>query len=203
MADNYSKLWVQSNLNKTATNRALEAIENTGRALPCSVVAVSGSIVTVKFEVNTGNQTLPNVTMPKAESQWFRAPTQIGDTGMTIPCDVYLGGISGLGGGIARLLQRRGNLSRLMFQPCASTAFAAAPDQNKAWVNGPAGAVLSTKDGTVSITVSESEILFKVGGNTWSMTDVLTLATGVVAETHQHSYIPGSNPPAETGGPIA
>ncbi|HQT24966.1 MAG TPA: hypothetical protein PLK99_00005 [Burkholderiales bacterium] len=51
MADNYSKLWIQSTVNRNAISRARQAIENSGNALPCRVSAVNGSIVTVAFEV--------------------------------------------------------------------------------------------------------------------------------------------------------
>ena len=204
MADNAAKLWLQSALNKLATTRALEQIGRTGRALPCRVVAVSGSIVTVAFEVDAGSQTLPEVTMPKNESQWLRAATQVGDFGVTEPADTYLGGISGLGGGTAKLTQQRGNLSTLMFTPCASTAFGAAPDVNKTWVNGPAGAVLSDTAQTASVTVSANTVTIKAAGKTWTFTAAgFTMDTGVVAETHQHLYTPGTGTPTDTGAPIA
>lgn len=199
MADNYAKLWLQSNLNKIATQRALEHIESTGRALPCRVVAVSGSIVTVAFEVNAGPQTLPNITMPKAESQWIRVPTQIGDYGMTVPADTYLGGISGLGGGVANLSQRRGNLSTLVFVPVAAKSFPAV-NTNAAYIAGPQGAVIQTQDGGSVITVESGQVIIKVGGNTWTFGSAgLTMSTGVVAETHVHNDPQGG----VTGGPIA
>lgn len=201
MADNYSKLWVQGSANQLAAQRALEHIQSTGRALPCSVAAVSGSIVTVRFEVDSGAQTIPQVTMPKAESQWLRAPTQVGDQGMTIPADTYLGGISGLGGGVARLSQKRGNLSALAFMPLGSTAFAAAPDPNKAWVNGPAGAVLSDTAQTASITASDGVVTISAGGKTWTFSAAgFTTSTGLVDETHQHI---SESPGTPTGTPIA
>src|SRR5580692_8889340 len=112
MADNYDALWIQKNLNIHATNRALLAIQETGRSLPCSVTAVDGSLVTVKFEV-MGAWTLPPLTLPKAESAWMRTPTQVGDVGFTVPADTFLGAISGLGGGVADLSKDYGNLSTL------------------------------------------------------------------------------------------
>lgn len=205
MADNFAKLWLQGNLNKMATLRALEKIESTGYALPCRVVSVSGSIVEVSFEVEGGDRTLPNVKMPKAESQWLRAPTQVGDSGLTVPSDAYLGGISGLGGGVAKLGQKRGNLAALTFIPVASTAFAAAPDPNKAWVNGPAGAVLSDTAQSAGVTVSDNLVTIKAAGKTWTFSSAgFTMNNGVVAETHRHQQGPDSHGDTEedTGGPI-
>ena len=165
-ADNYAKLWVQRNLNTLASTRAGEAIQNTGMALPCSVTAVNvdgfGSLVTVSFEANVpytkpdGSKayyTLPPLTLPKAESQWLRAPTQIGDVGLTIPADTFLGGISGLGSGVADLGVNYGNLTTLVFLPVAAKSFGASPNLNQAWVNGPDGAIVSDKAQAVLVIV--------------------------------------------------
>lgn len=180
MADNYTKLWVQKSANKVAINRAKQAILSLGRALPCRVVAVSGSIVTVAFEVNASPWTLPNITIPKAESPWIRMPTQVGDKGVTVPSDVYLGGISGLGGGTATMAPV-GNLSALVFMPVSSKA-SPPVDQNAAQIQGPNGAIIQTTQGTTSkivtdqngttvtygsntITVNSSEIVLTAGGS--------------------------------------
>ncbi|HEX7911796.1 MAG TPA: hypothetical protein VF534_27395 [Paraburkholderia sp.] len=152
MAENYAKLWVQKSANKLAINRAQQAIQNTGRALPCRVVKVSGAIVTVAFEVQDSPQALPNITIPKAESPWVRMPTQVGDKGVTMPADVYLGGVSGLGGGVATMT-RRGNLSALVFVP-VSSASSGPIDPNAAQVQGPDGVILQTTAGTTSSIVT-------------------------------------------------
>ncbi|CDY79484.1 hypothetical protein BGLT_02265 [Caballeronia glathei] len=155
MADNYAKLWVQKSSNQLAINRAQQAISNTGRALPCRVVSVSGSIVTVAFEVSAAPLTLPNITIPKAESPWIRMPTQVGDKGVTMPADAYLGGVSGLGGGVANLT-RPGNLSALVFVPI-SNAGSGPIDQNAAQVQGPNGAIIRTTQGTRSEIVTNTD----------------------------------------------
>jgi hypothetical protein len=155
MSENYAKLWVQRSANQTAINRAQQAIENLGRALPCRVVKVTGSIVTVAFEVNAAPFTLPNITIPKAESPWIRMPTQVGDKGVTMPADAYLGGVSGLGGGVATLT-RPGNLSALVFVP-SSNSTSGPDDQNAAQVCGPNGAIIRTTTGTTSSIVTNDE----------------------------------------------
>lgn len=157
------KLWLQSSLNAVATNEAAAAIQATGRALPCTVTAVNvggqASLVTVKFEAKVpymdGGElktyTLPPLTLPKAESQWLRAPVQVGDVGMTVPADTFLGGVSGLGTGVAELGVSYGNLSTLAWVPIAATSFGPAPDLNKAWINGPNGFVASDTQQTVGV----------------------------------------------------
>jgi hypothetical protein len=154
MADNFSKLWLQKSQNQLAINRAAQEIQKQGRALPCRVTAVTGSIVTVEFEMDTSPWTLPPVTIPKAESNWVRMPTQVGDFGYTAPADVYLGGISGLGKGIARFI-RRGNLSNLVFTP-VSNANSPPIDPNAAQVQGPNGAIIRTTAGTTSSIVTNA-----------------------------------------------
>jgi len=164
MSDDFSKLWIQQNLNQNAIRRASEAIQRTGRALPCKVTAVSGSIVTVEFEVDSTPWTLPQITIPKAESPYFRMPTQIGDLGITIPCDVYLGGISGLGGGTANM-NPAANLSALMFMP-VSNKNSPPIDPNAAQIEGPNGVIAQTSDGANSVKVSSAGVALTGSGGT-------------------------------------
>lgn len=180
MDSNYGKVWLQKTSNKLAITRAKQAIENTGRALPCRVVSVSGSIVTVAFEMDASPLTLPNITIPKAEGPWIRSPTQVGDLGMTVPSDVYLGGISGLGGGVATFAPQ-GAMSTLVFVP-VSNKNSPPVDQNAAQIQGPNGAIIQTTTGTTSkivtdqngttvtygsnsIAINNTEILLTAGGN--------------------------------------
>src|SRR3954468_18141322 len=107
--------------NRLAENRVGDALQRTGKALPCSVVSKSGSIVTVKFEVNS-DYSLPNVTIPMFGPIYIRYPIQPGDKGMVVPADARLSGVSGIGGGTADLSQP-GNLTGLVFLPIANTAW--------------------------------------------------------------------------------
>jgi hypothetical protein len=63
-ASNSQKTHLGLALNEFAQKRILDYIHMQGRALPCSVVAAQGSIVTVNFEIQTSHYTLPQVTMP-------------------------------------------------------------------------------------------------------------------------------------------
>lgn len=193
MASNFAKLWFQSNLNKLAINSAGKVIQNTGRALPCSVTKVNGSIVTVKLEIDTAPWTIPQLTIPKAESQWIRVPTQVGDKGIVIPADAYLGGISGLGDGNHTLV-KPGNLGALMFFPVAATGFPSV-NTNQAFVCGPDGVLLQTKDGSVSINLTESGIVITVGSATYTFsssnltTNEDVIANGISLYNHDHKVV--------------
>jgi len=198
MPDDYQQLWIQRNLNTLAATRAAEAIESTGRALPCQVTAVNGSIVTVKFEVTVpyvmpdgtaSTYTLPPLTLPKAESQWMRAPTQVGDFGMTVPADTFLGGISGLGAGVADLGVDYGNLTTLVFVPVAAAGFSAAPDPNKAWVNGPAGAVISDTAQTAAVTVAKNLVTIQGGSGPVQLQGGSGAADGIMNATLTHNAL--------------
>lgn len=107
--------------NRFAELKIANAAQLTGKNLPCTVVSVSGSIVTVKFAVISGF-TLPQVTIPILGSQYIRLPIKKGDQGVVIACDVRIGNVSGLGDGDPGLDQP-GNLSALFFVPMGSKNF--------------------------------------------------------------------------------
>lgn len=198
MADNFAKLWLQKQFNKNAIRRAQEVIQSTGNALPCHVVSVSGAIVTVAFDVDAAPWTLPKVTIPKAESQWIRMPTQVGDKGWTVPADAYLGPSVGFTGGTADLTQP-GNLSALVFVPL-SNKNSPPDDQNAAQIMGPNGGIMRTSDGSVSIVVNTSGITMKFGSKTVVLNGSGLTIDGILFDTHAHGGVAtgGSN----TTGPV-
>ncbi|KWF29914.1 hypothetical protein [Burkholderia pseudomultivorans] len=217
MADNYSKLPLQRSLNRVAIARAAQAIEDTGNALPCRVTKVSGAIVTVEFELQ-GTWTLPPVTIPKAESRWIRMPTQVGDKGVTMPADAYLGGISGLGGGTADF-RRRGNLTALVFVP-VSNAGSPPDDPNAAQVCGPNGMIARTTQGAtpsscivnqngVSMTYGDAllsltaaGIVMSFGGHTITLDASGLSIDGNSYADHTHGYFPGTGSKVQSDPPI-
>jgi hypothetical protein len=148
------KAFAQS-IHPFAQKKALDQIQLTGKALPCSVVSVQGAIITVKFEIQD-IYTLPNVTVPLFGPIYIRYPIQKGDKGMVIPADAYLGGMSGLGGGTANLT-RRGNLSALVFLPIANTDWATV-DPQSVTIYGPNGVVLRDTDSHTTFTLTPSSI---------------------------------------------
>lgn len=151
MSRNEQKTPLVLTLNALAQRKALDAISLLGKALPASVVAVSGSIVTVKFEVQS-TFTLPNVTCPMFGPEYIRYPTRVGDLGAVFPADAYLGGMSGLGGGVADL-SLQANLSALVFFPIASKNWSATDNPNALLLYAPDGTILRTiaKDSVLTV----------------------------------------------------
>ena len=203
--NNDTTLWLQRSLNKQAQNQARMAIQATGRALPCVVTAVNGSTVTVSFEVQSSNPyTLPLLTLPTWGSQWNRIPFQPGDTGITIPADTSIGGISGENAGVAQINVNYGNLSALIFVPVSSTAFSSPPRANIFWGNGPHGARIgdSANAAYVDCNSDTGTVTIHAGGHSWTFAAAgLTMSSGVVAETHIHSGVTTGS--GVTGGPEA
>jgi hypothetical protein len=130
-----------------------------GQALPCSVVSVSGAIVVVKFEVQS-SFTLPRVTMPLFGPEYIRYPIQQGDKGFAVPADARLGGISGLGGGVADLNQPN-NLAALVFLPIGSKDWTTV-DPNAVTIYGPNGVVLRDTGSNCIITLTPSQVTIVV-----------------------------------------
>jgi GpV Apex motif len=192
------------------------AIRKQGRAWPCRVTQVSGQIVTVNFLVQNSGWTIPTVQMPIATSVYDWLPVQVGDLGVTMPADVYIGGISGLGvGGTANTAQRA-NLATLVFVPVSNSAWTvqAPANVNQRVVQGPQGVVLQDTGGKCVFDLTEDGITITVGGKTWRWTsdglyvdgyiqatgDMTTLINNVNLSAHQHSGVqPGSG---DTGAPV-
>ena len=150
-----------------------EGLSGLGQVYPCTVksVGVDGAgntVVTVNFEVNpvssTGTKiTLPPVTMPIAESSYIRLPVQVGDTGIAVSASVRLGGITGLGTGLAPL-SPASNLGALVFMPISKSTWDTL-DLNAVVINAPNGAIVRTVNGNAIVTISENQIELAFGSN--------------------------------------
>jgi hypothetical protein len=196
---NYQKTPVGASLNRISQQVAATAIQQFGKALPCSVMAVKGQVVKVKFEISS-TFTLPTVTIPIATSIYDWIPVQVGDKGMTVPADVYLGGVSGLGNGVATLTPRA-NLSSLLFVPVANAAWTTTNPSQRV-VQGPQGVLVQTMDGTATINVTKTGITLSFGGHTLAVTSAGVLIDGNIYENHVHQYMPGTGTPTDTGPPL-
>ncbi len=146
-----SKLWAQDTLNRFAIRRASEQIQSTGRALPCKVTAISGQIVTVMFDVTSDVWGLPPVKIPIATSVYDFLPVAVGDKGITMPGDVSLGSLSGLGTGTPVLGQNPSNLSSLVFVPVSDASWKAPQGETIRTMQGPGGFSCQSVDGSVSV----------------------------------------------------
>ncbi|AMH00949.1 phage baseplate protein [Serratia liquefaciens] len=141
----------------TASTQRSNALR--GRALPCHVVAVKGQIVTVQFDMLPGDLQYPQITIPVATFAYIRYPVQVGDKGVTVPADVSLRGVSGLGTGMASL-SLSPSLTPLFFVPIANSKWSD-EDPDKLVLYGPDGAILKTLDGSASVTVSPKKVEIK------------------------------------------
>lgn len=150
-------------LQNAAQKKVTDAIALLGKALPAQVVSIdaTGTIVTVNFLVQTSLFTLPNVQCPLATSEYQRAPIQPGCKGQVFPSDVYMGGVTGLGGGNADL-SLPGNLSALTFFPVGNTGFSATDDANAYVLYGPDGVILRDSQSRIKLklqpTVAEIDL---------------------------------------------
>lgn len=158
MANNAQKIAFQTAMNRFAEKKVLSAIQLLGKSLTASIVSVDGSIVTVKFELESMPFTLPNVTIPMIGPEYIRYPMQVGDKGVVVSADVRLGGISGLGSGNASLISPA-NLTALYFVPIGNKNWDAPIDSNKLELYGPDGVVIKTKAAVMpQLTITESTV---------------------------------------------
>ena len=143
-----------------------EGLSGLGQVYPCTVKSVGldgagNTVVTVNFEINpvssTGTKiTLPEVTMPIAESKYVRLPVQVGDQGIAIAASVRIGGITGLGAGLAPLAPAS-NLGALVFLPVSNTAWTTL-DPNAVVISASNGAIIRTDDGKAVVTIADDKI---------------------------------------------
>jgi hypothetical protein len=196
MASNAQKTPFARTMNDFAQGKALDAIQLLGKALPASVVAVAGSIVTVKFEVASAF-TLPQVTCPMFGPEYIRYPTQVGDKGFVVPSDAYLGGMSGLGGGVADLTLPA-NLSALVFFPIASSRWSATDNANAVVIYGPDGVIIRDTAAGAKITVAPTSITLACGGHTIVINSTGVIIDGKVFLTHEHTGVTTGG--SDTGG---
>jgi len=128
-----------------------------GFQLPCRVTAVNGSIVTVNFEIDTGGEfTFPPVTCPIAQSTYVRLPVQVGDYGVCLAADARLGGVTGLGTGLAPL-DLPFNLGALVYVPIGNKKWSSV-DPNAVNINAPNGAVIRDTNNNTTITLVPSGV---------------------------------------------
>lgn len=148
MSDNTRKTPLVQSLSNYTKKSIAGSLQREGQCLPCHVVANDNSIVTVAFDVQSAF-TLPTVKMPVYGFEYVRYPIQVGDKGLALPADVYLGGQSGLGTGTATLVQPS-NLGALVFLPFSNTAWSDV-DPDAVTIYGPNGVVLRNTDSTSSL----------------------------------------------------
>lgn len=177
---------------RTITNKIQNEIADNGQLapqnLPCVVTQVlPNGMVTVAFEV-AGPISFPSVTIPQQISRYYRPPTQVGDKGVARAADSYLGGVSGLGGGVAQYLRQGSNLSNLVFTPINNTTFATV-DGNANVFTAPNGAVIKDDTGASVITLTPTSITMSCGGHSIVISSAGVVIDGKVFLTHVHGGV--------------
>lgn len=178
------KLNFGRNMNRFAEKKLEDALQKVGKILPARVVKQDGRMVTVAFELRDTPFVLPQVTVPLFGPQYIRYPMQPGDKGIVIPADTYLGGVSGLGGGIADLTPPD-NLSSLLFLPISNTEWEGV-DGQVVTIYGPEGVTirdtgsnttfLLTPDSITIVTPTQFKVT--VGSTVFTLTDGMWSLTG-------------------------
>lgn len=158
-----AKIPVVLSLDRFADRKVRNAIAQLGKGLPASVIAVNGSIVTVKFEVDSGIYTLPSVTVAIAGAEYIRYPIQVGCLGVVFPCDTYIQNVNGLGTGTPDLTQPP-NLSALTFFPIGNKHWSAPTDPNALELYGPNGVIVRDSGSKTVITLQPGGITILLGG---------------------------------------
>jgi len=160
MASNVQKTPIGLSWNRFAQTKALNEIARLGKSLPCQVVKVSGSFVKVAFQIQAVAGatpiTLDSVVIPMIGSEYARPPIQVGCKGVAIAADAYLGGMSGLGGGVASTVTPA-NLTALLFAPISNTGWTTV-DGNAFVIYGPNGVVLRDSASGCVFTLTPSGI---------------------------------------------
>ena len=188
----------QETINKFARNKINDAFQLVGRRLPASVVSVSGSIVTVKFEVQS-TFTLPHVTMPIEGSEYVRLPIQPGCKGYVQTADASLGAMSGLGAGIADLTQPA-NLAALVFVPIGNQDWASF-DGDVLTMYGVDGLTLMDKvDGTTSVVLTSNSLTLTAAGHSIIINSSGVTIDGKLFLAHEHSGV--TTGAGNTGGVV-
>lgn len=178
MSNNSQKTPLAKSLNRFAEQKWNDAFQLVGKALPCSVVSVSGAIITVKFEVNT-TFTLPNVTVPMYGAEYIRYPIKAGDKGVVFPADARLSGVSGIGGGIADL-STPGNLTALVFAPISNLGWSAV-DTQAVTIYGPNGVALRDTGSASTVTLTPSGIAMAAPSITMNSSGIATMEAATTA----------------------
>jgi len=150
-------------LQKAISNKIDDALQGLGQVLPCSVTEVNGAIVTVNFNINNKQFTPPPVTCSTIGSQYIRVPIKVGDTGICMAATARLGGITGLGLGVAPLISPS-NLGGLVFVPIGNVNWETI-DSKAVVISAPNGAVIQTDDESASVIISENQISMTYGSN--------------------------------------
>lgn len=138
-----------------------DAMQLMGKSLPCHVVAVTGPLITVAFDLAPNVWTLPRITVPLFGPEYVRYPIQDGDKGYVIPVACPVGFSSGQASSPPDLSQP-GNLEALYFQPIGNATWQAV-DGQAVVIYGPNGVTLRDTNSGAVIVLHPAEITVTIG----------------------------------------
>lgn len=155
-------------LPKLARTHAKSVNEHNSKALPATVLSISGRIVTVHFEVDC-NPALPPFPMPIAESEYVRTPIQPGCKGVVLSADASLEQMSGLGTHRPALGVGTVNFGCCVFLPLTNAQWEKL-DNNMLHLYGVAGTeILNRLNGASALRLIEDHASLTNGQATASM----------------------------------
>lgn len=170
-------------LNRFVSDKYADLTQLIGKSLPASIESVdeTGTIVTVNIEIKSTLQ-FPKVTCPVGTSEYVRLPLKPGDKGAVIAIDAYMGGMSGLGGGVATLVQQP-NLSTLVWFPVGNKLFQTLQAQE-------IGKLLGYGDNGVILRSTNGQIVFELDKDrglqiTWNGVPLMTFAANGISIQYQ------------------
>jgi len=149
------KIPLYQSLNYFVKSVVNDSLTSLAQSLPCTVDEVEGSIVTVNFEINS-EYTLPKIKIPIIGFEYIRYPIQKGDKGFTVSANASLKQMSGLGNGVADLINQ-GNLTMLAFAPLSNVNWSPV-NPNYLVLYGVEGVEIRNKSGSVSIVLTDSGV---------------------------------------------
>ena len=197
-------------------------VARNGKAMPGHVKSVSGSIVTINFDVT--DLVLPPVTMPVLGAEYVRLPIQVGDKGGCLPFDFYMGGVSGLGSAATADSSPQGNLANLVWVPAGNKNWPNPPGSDGDTlalyghlatllldsISGNSNIKLTSTGVTIafgsgSITLSSTGVTIAFGGHSVVINASGVTIDGILWDTHEHiagTYVAGTTPVTlKSGGP--
>ena len=107
-------------LDKAGAEYAARSRAADSQSLPCTITALNDTATMVTVKIDLSDAEYPEIEIPVSMCELVRYPLKVGDKGIARNGDIYIGGVSGNGGGVANSAMV-GNLAGLVFEPCTST----------------------------------------------------------------------------------
>lgn len=183
MADNSQKTPLAYSIPRIIRGQVESGQQDQPQGYPSSVKSVNADgTVTASFQMQGAGQsntpTLKDITIPQYHSEYAIPPTQVGDKGFLVMGQTYLGGQSGLGGGISNYY-RTGNFTTATWHPIQNKNWTR-PDPNAYLLQGPNGVILRDMASGCVITLTATQITIKdsFGHEVWMVSGGLFVDPG-------------------------